>query len=398
MEKINLKELLRNCPIGMELDCAIFDDATLNSIDESPENEYPIRIESKNGFFFNLTKYGTYVDREEAKCLIFPKGKTTWEGFVPPFKDGDICYIKTKEDNEHIFIFKNIKEIKDRFIERYVNLFKDILLTNNGDVCAISSTKEFRLANEDEKEKLFRAIKNNGYRWNTETMTLEKLPNFKEGDILYARDEGQEYVFIFKEIKNNKNIYSSVDMNLAPDGDVGISVIWLIDNNDTIRFATEEEKKRLFDALQYNGYKWNEKTNTLEKLPKFKVGNRIKNKYTCEIATIEKIYNSTYIVLLNGQNFHIDMELEKHWELVSPKKFDITDLKPFDKVLVRNFSLDKWHIQFFERYDKNASRRYPFVCICGNKYGECIPYEGNEHLLNTTDNCDKYDNNSNSIW
>ena len=28
----------------------------------------------------------------KSKCVIFPKGKTTWEGFVPPckFKDGDI--------------------------------------------------------------------------------------------------------------------------------------------------------------------------------------------------------------------------------------------------------------------------------------------------------------------
>ena len=38
-----------------------------------------------------LTKYGQYTDDDFAKCVIFPKGETTWEGFVPPhkFKVGD---------------------------------------------------------------------------------------------------------------------------------------------------------------------------------------------------------------------------------------------------------------------------------------------------------------------
>jgi hypothetical protein len=36
----------------------------------------------------------------------------------------------------------------------------------------IDSTKP---ATEDEKQKLFRAIKDNGYKWNSETKTLEKL-------------------------------------------------------------------------------------------------------------------------------------------------------------------------------------------------------------------------------
>ena len=92
--KINVAQLLKDCPMGMELDCTIYEDVILYKIDDSPEHEYPIRVETKNGYFLDLTKYGTYTDIEEAKCVIFPKGKTTWEGFVPPckFKDGDIMY------------------------------------------------------------------------------------------------------------------------------------------------------------------------------------------------------------------------------------------------------------------------------------------------------------------
>lgn len=409
MEKINIADLLKECPIGMELDCSMFEDAKIYKIDDSTENEYPIRIEAKNGYLLDLTKYGTYADVEEAKCVIFPKGKTTWEGFQRPFKDGDIvvnayyvdsnafiykgksdyyykmyvglskgcvpelvkgcnewvrinnklrfateeekerlfqaikdngykwnqdtktleelpkfnagdiCYIKTKEDNEHIFIFK---DIKDCLIERYANLFKDILHTNNGSVSAISSTKEFRLATKDEKEKLFRAIKNNGYKWNPITKTFEELPrfnDFKDGDICYIKTAFSKHIFIFKDTDD-------------------VDAICNISSVEEFRLATEKEKNEFFQEIKNKGYKWNTITKT--------------------------------------------------WELVSDK-FDITTLKPFDKVLVRTSSLDKWHIQFFERYDKNASSRYPFVCMCGNKYGECIPYEGNEHLLNTADNCDK---------
>lgn len=34
------------------------------------------------------------------------------------------------------------------------------------------------------------------------------------------------------------------------------------------RFATEEEKQKLFDAIKVNGYKWNAETKTLEKISK----------------------------------------------------------------------------------------------------------------------------------
>ena len=90
-QKINIAQLLKDCK-GMELDCLIFEDVTLYSIDTDTENEYPIRIVTKKGHFLDLTKFGTYSNVEEAKCIIFPKGKTTWEGFVPPckFKDEDI--------------------------------------------------------------------------------------------------------------------------------------------------------------------------------------------------------------------------------------------------------------------------------------------------------------------
>ena len=59
------------------------------------------------------------------------------------------------------------------------------------------------------------------------------------------------------------------------------------------------------------------------------------------------------------------------------------EFKPFDKVLGRNEKDDVWEADLFSHYREES--QYPFRCIgFGRKY--CIPYEGNEHLLGTTDN------------
>jgi hypothetical protein len=59
------------------------------------------------------------------------------------------------------------------------------------------------------------------------------------------------------------------------------------------------------------------------------------------------------------------------------------ELKPFDKVLVRDGDEEKWKRQFFDNY--NDAFSYPYQCIGGNAYNQCIPYEGNEELVDTTD-------------
>jgi len=108
---------------------------------------------------------------------------------------------------------------------------------------------------------------------------------------------------------------------------------------DSARFATEEEKEKLFQAIQDNDYKWNAETKTLEKL---------------EVS-----------------------------------KFDITTLKPFDsKVLVREGKTDVWQPAFYGFFHKRNKRFYTTM------YGTwlmCIPYnEDTKHLTGTTDDCDNY--------
>ena len=79
MKKINIAELLRNCPKGMKLDCAMFDNVTLSAVIDNRDNLFPIKIDIGANRYRYLTKTGGYDIVPESKCVIFPKGKTTWE-------------------------------------------------------------------------------------------------------------------------------------------------------------------------------------------------------------------------------------------------------------------------------------------------------------------------------
>lgn len=52
------------------------------------------------------------------------------------------------------------------------------------------------------------------------------------------------------------------------------------------------------------------------------------------------------------------------------------ELKPFDKVLIKDEENDKWEASFFIRKVGEL-----YECMLGLKYKYCIPFEGNEHLL-----------------
>lgn len=57
---------------------------------------------------------------------------------------------------------------------------------------------------------------------------------------------------------------------------------------------------------------------------------------------------------------------------------------PFDKVLVRTLEYLPWKVALFHEFIPNCV--HPYITTEFNSYGCCIPYEGNEHLLGTTNN------------
>lgn len=85
------------------------------------------------------------------------------------------------------------------------------------------------------------------------------------------------------------------------------------------------------------------------------------------IANAEKYYNGKY----NPDTLRVEPV-----KVAEPK----CSFKPFDKVLVR-YGNGMWGATFFSRYDNKSAWSYVGVdCI---NWEQCIPYEGNEHLLGT---------------
>lgn len=257
-DKINIAELLKDCPKGMALYSPIFGDVYLDKV--RPHLAIVVTTDKEQGDFKKEFLYdGRYGMNGE--CMLFPsKDKTTWEGFQRPFKDGDILHV--------------------------------------------DCTDEFD-------------------------------------------DKRHEYIFIFNEIYNC-NVYSYCYYYVHNHFYSKASC--LSDNKYPIRFAAEEEKQKLFEAIKENGYKWNAETKTLKRLPKFKVGD--------------------------------------NYELV-PNKFDITTLKSFEsKVLVRDYDNRIWIPTFWGKYlEDDSNCRYLTTNGC---YKYCIPYAGNEHLLGEADDCDEF--------
>ncbi len=56
--------------------------------------------------------------------------------------------------------------------------------------------------------------------------------------------------------------------------------------------------------------------------------------------------------------------------------------EPFQKILVRDNDCDNWRCGFFSHMRENKFFKY---AATEGVWMKCIPYEGNEHLLGTTD-------------
>lgn len=374
MEKLNIAELLRDCPTGMELDSTLFEGLEFDCI---VDNEYlPIRcrIKHPNGGYtvYNFTKYGCWLDTTFAKCVIFPKGKTTWEGFVPPckFKDGDILIDQSGEP----FIFKKLNNDKGCYSYCGINSVGKFMLESDNWTAASS----LKFANEKEKQKLFQAIKGNGCKWNPETKTLEKLPEFKAGDVLVSTAGN---IVLCSRIDDNQVVHFHCRLSSLGEfeikNDVGVG------KSFHCTLASDIEKQRLFDKLKSAGYKYNPQTNKLEKLivPKFKVGDRIKYRGGEIVYRVVHITDDSYVL---DNLSSIPISIEHMYDLV-PNKFDITTLKAFDRVLTRVTTGDVWGNDFFGYYKDGW-----FHCSGHIAVHYCIPYENNQHLLGTTNDCDDY--------
>lgn len=171
-EIINVAEKLKDCPKGTELYSPIFGTVYFEGIRDTGRAILIDVTTSCNTSmqFYSNGKYNTYYS--ESEVTLFPsKSQRDWSKFQRPFKDGDIL---VHSQNQRFIMSIYHKGITELTIKTHCILWdKEEGLSVNKEICCYADST--RLATEEEKEKLFKAIKDNGYKWNAETKTLERL-------------------------------------------------------------------------------------------------------------------------------------------------------------------------------------------------------------------------------
>jgi hypothetical protein len=185
-KKINLVELLRDCPKGTKFYSRALGTVTFNCIKSDM-----VCINDHKGIEIAYAKSGKYYYAEDDSVIdLFPsRDQRDWSKWQRPFVEGDIVMY----GDDQFAIFKEyIKHPETGGLIRYYLYYdakNDDLDTNDGQAYVQ------RLATEKEKAELFQAIKDNGYKWDPGTKTLEKLiePKFKVGNTIRSKNGLQAY-------------------------------------------------------------------------------------------------------------------------------------------------------------------------------------------------------------
>lgn len=162
--------------------------------------------------------------------------------------------------------------------------------------------------------------------------------SFKKGDFIVKEyQDGKKFIAIFSHFGGPHEYTTNYLCLLRPGGKFKPNSGFGIGNIKEARLATNSEKKELLDAIERNGYTWNNDTLTLEEI----------------------------------------------------HKYNIYSLKSFDRVLVRDVYTDYWKAGIYSHYAGNCNE-YPYVCVA-NLYKQCIPYnDETKHLVGTKGDCPEY--------
>lgn len=318
--KINIAKILKDKPEGTKLWTDMFGSVTLYVVTDACD-AFQVKHHNKEPWFDKDGK----LYKEGVLCIYPSKSMRDWEKFS--WKKGDVLL---SNDGKERVIFEKFQD--NRYLRFFGKFFSQ--RKEDGDIdykfALDAPTNNYTLEDKDVAQIYINTIEERlGGKLNRQTLEVEKaLPEFKDGDIVFADFGNTQDIFIVSGKTNlSEGYYSFIVLNLNSTKalSLGYKTSFFKENLNTIRLATEEEKKQLFDALEKEGKAWDaEKKQIVDLKPNI-------------------------------------------------------ELKPFDKVLVRDFSRDKWSISFFSFKKEDC-----YVCINHCSWNQCIPYIGNESLLGTT--------------
>lgn len=310
---MNIAEILKYCPKGTKLYSPIYGDVTLDEVFNSMIKVIISNNHSRG--FFGDGSYSPY-----GECVLFPsKDQRDWKKFRLPVKRGDIMMSST---TKRAFIASGGTINGHPEYICGINAFDAFQIVGDHDDSTIWTSDFCIPASEEAKEELFDEMTEAGYKWNADTLELEKIESkFKEGDVVID-DQGN--LCLVSKIRDDGFItitaalYTNKILNVYTSNTVTRSI-------QLVSIASITDRNTLYSALVREGYRYDEKQHRLVK----------------------------------------------------------QEFKPFDKVLIRDEDNQTWRVCLFSHYRKDLS--CPYVCVGCSAYKQCIPYEGNEYLLGTTD-------------
>ena len=192
-ENLDLTKILKDCPEGTKFYSSYLgkDVFFIRIHNNDIECKYPPKIDSPFDCMIEFRKNGSLC--KDGECMLFPsKDQRDWSKWHRPFKNGDVVTYKLK-GSLVAFIYK--ERTTTTLVKSHFALYiQNMGFCIDGDIAL--KEEDIVFATEEEKQKLFNVIKLNGFKWNAETKTLEKLivPKFKVGDIIRKKNDTKECV------------------------------------------------------------------------------------------------------------------------------------------------------------------------------------------------------------
>lgn len=405
---IDVYEILKDVPKGTELYTPLSGNVVLSYMALNKEAGEAILVKNKGGEY-SFNKNGRWM--EGGEVLLFPSNEMRdWSKF---FKKGDV--LVHRDDDIHV-IFEGFKDNRyTRFKSKHY-LWKECFEDYSKEQSEMV-TFTFRKVSDDEAKTYINTIeKFLGGKLNRETLEIEKpQPEFKEGDVLFVKCQGDNFIEIFECSKKNGDLFDHASLvprtqELDTSGKYKICKESIVE----IRLATEEEKEQLFSALEKKGKRWDiEKKQIVDLKPAFEIGKLYvfrEEDEDGELTIIGELIakNESEDTLTFGNQYEIETEkfvTDQTFDLrISVNKelreategecctfqeaYDLWEKSPvfktFDKVLVSIGSGFKWRPALFIRdHGENCTNRYNVLPLYSGKpadFEHCIPYEGNENI------------------
>lgn len=183
--KINIAEILKDCPKGMELYTPLFGEVTFDSIDI--DEKYSIIVYKLDGIKTSFTEEGHYTAYPNSECVLFPSSEMRdWTKF---FKRGDVVI---KNGGGMAAVFDGWANDTYTEFNTTVNLYCDGN-TGEEEVC---TTLLFRKATEEERKQFIKKVERilKG-KYNPETLRVEPVKStcpFKSFDKVLVRDNDEQ--------------------------------------------------------------------------------------------------------------------------------------------------------------------------------------------------------------